>query len=254
MKTVFILLIILSFAFFGFAQNQPDVTNKTERDLETVIVSPPEFTGVKDYMNYTHNGPSRIKAYVASNINYPQESIRCGQQGTEVVKFTVTAEGEVENIRIINHVCPEIDSEMTRVLKSTNGMWKPGLRDEQPSNMEYEMYLTFSLENNVEDAKAIFIELTKKYFVAGSRNLYLKHKARKAEKQFDQAITLWPYDSNLLLMRGICRLERGNIEGARSDWERFEELSDIDMNITTLNEAITQSDSYNEFLSLMQKE
>ena len=50
---------------------------------------------------------------------------------------------------------------MKRVLKSTNGMWKPGQKDKQPADMEYEMYLTFSLEGNKEDAMCCFAQQTR---------------------------------------------------------------------------------------------
>jgi tetratricopeptide (TPR) repeat protein len=253
MKTIFFMLFISGLSLACFAQNDFDLP-KTDVKVNEVTVSPPEFTGIPNYLESTRNGPDLIKRYLSENIVYPAKAAKCNSQGTELIKFTVTADGNLEDIKILNHVCPAIDKEMLRALKTTEGMWKPGIRDGQPVDMEYELFLTFALQSNSEEAKTAFLKEMQNHFKNGSKQMLLKQNFARAERCFDKAIVLWPFEPNTLMLRGLCRYEQGRTVEAVEDWERVKELTGIDFINEFEGEKYSHLKGYHEFLGLINEE
>ena len=105
--------------------------------LEEVEVTPPKFTGIEGVVTIIQNESiATIDDYLIKNIEYPEESVQRWLEGTAVVQFVVTANGEVTNFEVINSVSFDIDDELIRVLETTNGMWQPGLNNGRPVAME----------------------------------------------------------------------------------------------------------------------
>lgn len=218
MKTLLTMLLFIGLALAGAAQEE------TPRSLVGVDVIPAEFTGT-NFVVVTNQNGNLLKQYLQREIVYPQNAINCLNQGTEVAEFTVTATGEVEDIKIINSVCPAIDQEFIRALETTSGMWKPALKDGKNHACYKEVSLAFSLNTSQAQTEKIFTKQAKKNYLRGSEMLIVDHKIKKAEKYFDRAINYMPYDANLLYLRGICRYETGNEEGAMEDWNRYSQIS-----------------------------
>lgn len=199
--------------------------------IDEVEISPPAFTGIENYIDIARAEVNNLQEYISANIKYPEEANLNGREGTEVIKFNVNARGQVTDIDIVNGVCPEIDDELVRVLESTNGMWKPGIKDGIPVSMEQEVSIVFSLSGNAEQTHEKFVTIATTCFSKGAECFFEKGKAKRAEQLFTRGMTYMPHDQSLLLMRGLCRYERGNHEGAREDWTRLVELgSTVDMN------------------------
>ena len=218
MKTLLVMLVVLGLAFAGAAQE------KTSQSIAEVDVIPAEFTGTNFIVLPDQTG-NLLKNYLIKNIVYPDEAIKCLNQGTEVASFTVTATGEVKDIKIINSVCPVIDEEFTRALQTTSGMWKPALKDGSNHDCYKEVSLTFSLNGSQAQTEKVFNAQATNNFLRGSEMLLVNHKIKKAEKFFDRAIRYMPYDANLLYLRGVCRYETGDEEGAMQDWNRYSQLT-----------------------------
>lgn len=242
MKTLFVLMLaVIGLALAGAAQE------KTSMSLEGVDVTPAEFTGTHFFISSDQNG-DLLKQYLMQNIIYPNEAIKCLNQGTEVAAFTITATGEVKDIKIINSVCPAIDVEFTRVLKTTSGMWKPALKDGSNHDCFKEVSLTFSLNDNQVQTEKVFHSQATNNYLRGSEMLLVHHKIKKAEKFFNKAITYMPYDANLLYLRGICRYEMGNEKGAMEDWNRYSQISGYDTPPQMLAEKVKEFEAYQAFL------
>ena len=123
MKTKLIFAVLLIIPFFGFSQVQE------KGDIQEVEIVAPEFTGIENYSQFQNgNGLSPINKYLKSHTVYPEKAGRCHLQGTVVVQFIVTSKGEVTDFKVTNRVCPLIDNEIVRVLSTTGGMWKPGVK------------------------------------------------------------------------------------------------------------------------------
>ena len=213
MKTKIIFFICMFSAFIAFGQNP--------KSIEETTCTPPKFTGIKGTVPILlkEKFPT-IENYLRNNVTYPAVAVKQLQQGTEVMKFIVSTNGEVSNIEIVNSVSKEIDDEVTEALMTTNGMWKPGNNNGNPVAMEKEISLVFRLE----DSRYSFNDLGKKYYANGAGMLFINQRPKKALKYFNKGIVLFPNDRSLLALRGIALFEIGDKNGALHDWNRVKNL------------------------------
>lgn len=230
----------------GFANGQ-------NRNLSEIEVTPPQFTGIlNSAIPADISANALIKNYLQQNIQYPENSLNCGKQGTVVVQFTVNTEGNLSDFDIINSVCPEIDNEVVQTLKTTDGMWLPGSNNGKPVEMTKEISLVFAVNSNpYKTTNEIFRENAIHYFENGTKALYQSKNVKKAMKNFSNGITYLPYDKSLLLLRGMCRYELGDKEGARFDWDRMMHLGGNDMSDYMVN--LKEMKGYNELSELLKK-
>lgn len=199
-----------------------------EKNLEEIQVSPPQFTGVKNVLAMLNQSDTEaISTYLAKNIEYPEDSYSKFIEGVEVVQFVVTPEGNVTDFEVINSVSPTIDEEVIRVLKSTNGMWKPGLNNDAPTAMSKEVSMVFSVDDaDFDVAIKQFLAKAKYHYSIASKKLFYKQNVKKALKHYDMGIQYLPNDECLLRLRGLCKYELGDEEGANKDWNRINRLAE----------------------------
>ena len=216
MKTSIICVMCLFSSIIAFGQSQ--VTG------EQITCTPPKFTGIKSIIPIIQEKFPTIDDYLRKNVTYPERSQELFQQGTEVVKFMVTPNGELANVEIINSVSREIDYEVIRTLHTTNGMWKPGNNNGVPATMEKEVSIVFRLE----DSPSSFNELGRKYFTTGADLLFKHQSPKKALKYFDKGLMLLPNEKGMLALRGLSRFELGDKGGALRDWSRIKDLGGLE--------------------------
>lgn len=90
-------------------------------------------------------GEKEMFSYLASNIRYPEEAMKAGKQGRVVVKFTVLADGRVDNVEVLRGVDPVLDKEAVRVIAAMPA-WEPGLNEEgKPVACGYSLPVQFKL-------------------------------------------------------------------------------------------------------------
>ena len=250
MKKYFILLICLIVSAVTYGQNK--MTNVMV-DAE-VEVTPPQFTGIENVTALTNTDRSvLIKKYLVKNVIYPRRAAKCMREGTEVVQFTITATGELTNFKVINSLCPEIDNEMLRVLKTTDRMWKPGFNNGMPVAMEKEISMIFK-SGDYNNITKYFTAKANKFFIKGNKNLYFNGNPKKALKYYNEGMRYLPYDKGLLYVRGMCLYELGDKEGARNDWNRIVTLGGIDFGDTI--DFVFDSDKmkgYEEMAEILKK-
>jgi len=245
MKTISIFTTIMLLAILALGQQQ---------NISEIKVTPPQIAGIENALQIQSNSPNAlIDDYLAKNVNFPQKAESWGFEGTEVVQFTVTAEGNVTDFEIINSVCREIDNEVTWALLQTNGMWLPGYNNGEPVDMTKEVSVVFCLDKeSSKSVHQIFSEKATHYFTNANKTLFEKHNPKKAMKFYSSGLNYLPYDKSLLLMRGMCRYELGDKEGATQDWTRMTSLgNDIDM-----SEYMTQIEGmkgYEELVIILNK-
>lgn len=233
----------------ALCQNEtPDLN----RAIDEVEISPPTFTGIRNYIDISTIHPNYLQHYLATNVEYPNEAVKSNKEGVEIIKFKVNALGKVTDIDIVNGVCPAINDEIIRVLEATNGMWRPGTKDGIPVTMEQEVSVVFSLSEDPKEVGEKFLKIATSCFTKGAESFFVDGKSRKAERLFTQGIKYMPKDQSLLLMRGLVRYERGNFDGANDDWSRLVELGSIDMNASFLT-AAKQLDSYKALMAMLEK-
>jgi len=232
MKTITIITIIMLVAAFAFAQNQ---------DLQEIKVTAPQFRS--DLFQ-------NINDFLLSGIEYPIESIKAGNEGTEVIQFVITPMGNITDIRVINSISEIIDLEMIRILEITAGMWIPGTANGEPVAMEKEISVVFKISE-----KSDFVDKAKSNLELGNKMLFENKNPEKALKYFDKGITLLPNEETLLAVRGLCKYEMGDFEGAKNDWNRLkihEEKNDAELLIET-SVNYSQLSGYSEMMTFVNK-
>jgi hypothetical protein len=244
MKTILIFALSTLVVAFAAAQNP---------NIDEVKVTAPMFAGVENALQVQNQSSSAfVRNYLMQNINCPEKAQYCKMQGTEVVQFTVTASGNVTDLKIINSVCPEIDAEITRVLKGTSGMWLPGYNNGKPVDMTKEVSLAFYINDlSKKPAEQIFKEKATSSFNAGNKALFEKGNIKKALRLYSTGVNYMPYDNSLLLVRGMCRYEMGDHEGAKMDWSRMTGVGMPDM--TEYASILEEMKGYNEMMATIVK-
>jgi TonB family protein len=218
MKTRILLLMLLVSSFVAMGQNQ--------EKLKGYDVTPPKFTGV-EYVApvIAEQQTPNVINYLKTQITYPESAARVMAQGTVVVGFTVTAQGKISGINIINSVNRQIDDEVIAAVQKTSGMWKPGFINGEPCEMEREISLVFKIgDMNGND----FTSSARKYYTKACEQLLVEHNCSKALRNFDKGIVLLPNDKSLLVLRGLTRYESGDKTGALRDWKRIESLGGLE--------------------------
>jgi len=219
-------------AAFTFAQNQ---------DLQEIKVTPPKFRS-EFYQN--------LNDFLLSGIEYPVESIKAGNEGTEVIQFVITPMGNLTDIMVINSISEIIDLEMIRILEITAGMWIPGTVNGEPVTMEKEISVVFKISE-----KSDFVAKAKSNLELGNKILFENKNPDKALKYFDKSIKLLPNDETLLAVRGLCKYEMGDIEGAKNDWNRLkilEEKNDAEL-LIEMSVIYSQLRGYSEMMTFVNK-
>lgn len=213
---------------FAIAQ---DGDNAKEPNKLTVVE--PEFKG-----NAESDG---IKGYVLKNLCYPEFALKCGIEGTEIIRFNLLPGGKLSEFRIMNSVSSECDEAVIAALKATDGMWSPGTIDGIPAAMEKELNVVFKSEG-IEMYKQAQLNKGKadKFLEAG--------KYKKAVRYYNLAIKSCPHHSSPYFRRGMAKYHMGDMMGALGDFERVADMgsAQADPMLILLKEVqtYTRSDDY----------
>lgn len=253
MKNFVIILFCVLVSSIALGQNQKVEEMKNVLKKSEVEVTPPKFTGIEG-VSKVKTFESSIANYLASHFDYYDDQTGF-DEGTEVLQFNVTPTGAVTNIKIINSVSPEIDNEVIRILKTTNGMWLPGYNNGSPVAMQKEVALEIQARN--VDGFLLERDFTKKaqyYFTRGTKNFFVKKNFKRALKNYDLGIKYKPYDKSLRYIRGMCRYELGYLEGARQDWQLLKDHGGIDMSETLAGFNLKDLNGYEEYIATIQQQ
>ena len=229
MKTRLFIAVGLMVSTLAFGNNKP--ASKPHGTVESEAgnneITLPVFTWERfSKEGQSGNSPYLIYSYLRENVEYPEVALKYNIQGTEVVQFTVTSSGEIASIKVVNSLCPEIDEEITRVLKTTNGMWQPALKNGKPVDMEREVAMVFQIDGFKNgSSENLFKEQATVLFKKGSKALLAQNNPEKALKYFDKALRYLPNESTILYSRGMAKHLLNDVEGAQADWSRVDVLA-----------------------------
>jgi hypothetical protein len=208
MKRFMLLLSGILFSSFAICQKASD------NSIDEESVTPPLFQtentfceersieSIKDYLTY----------YLKEGGIYSDFEFK----GTELVSFLVDVDGNLEDIRILNGLGTELDSEIIRLLNTTHGQWTPGHINGRPIYAEKEISLVFIPYEGYD-----LIAEAQKLNAKGNYFLFIKNNPRKALKCYNKACNLLPCQECLLSSRSMCKYKMGNKKGALEDCERI---------------------------------
>lgn len=110
-----------------------DTVQVKKADDKGVVL--PEFPG----------GEFKLMEFMRDNVTYPKEAAAKEIQGSVLVSFVVTAEGNIINAHVAKSVHPLLDAEALRVINSMP-RWTPGKdKTGKNVNVEFKLPVTFRL-------------------------------------------------------------------------------------------------------------
>jgi len=138
--SVFLLTAVFSFnaAFsascFNYFESDFSKVEQPDTTIYTITEVPAVFPG----------GDMARVQYLFQNLEYPEEAMEQGVQGTVFVSFVVEIDGSITNAKIIRGLSSEIDEE---VLRLVNNMpkWAPGRIKGQRVRTIFRMPVRFAL-------------------------------------------------------------------------------------------------------------
>lgn len=222
MKANLIFLVGMAITVFATGQNKNEFNEN--------VVTNPAFSCNGTLIQ--GNSFESVNQFFLNFIEYPQESVRCNKQGTEVISFVVTSEGELTDIKIINSVCPKIDDEIIRVLGLTSGKWQAGTVNGINVPMEKEISIAFKMHQSSD-----FSEIGNDCLQKGNK-MKMKGNFKKAVKFYNEAINYLPNEKTILAARSICRFETGDVKGAEQDWQRLQKIGFFESNKPVENDLV----------------
>ncbi len=95
-------------------------------------------------------GDAALYRYVGANIQYPKDAVAQKLQGKVQVKTVIDEKGNITDAKIVRGVCPSIDEEALRVIRSTSGSWESGRVDERPAKVYKYLSVNFRIDTTNE--------------------------------------------------------------------------------------------------------
>ena len=222
--------------------------------MDELKVTPPQFAGIENVAAFLETREAQsLNKYVALHFQYPDTRNGRVYEGTELVQFVVSPTGEISDIQVINSLSRDIDAEVIRILRSTSGMWIPGTSGGKPTAMNSAVSLVIKTGGTEEDAlKKDFQEMAQCSFKRAGKLWFDKCKPQRALKAYNRAMRYRPNDEGLLLMRGLCKYELGDKEGARVDWCRYRDCGGtVDFEGAFLTDHKDQMKGYQEVVDML---
>lgn len=127
-----------------------ELNGKDIADLQEVITQAPETQKEEPYtmveqMPQFPGGPTELLRYIAKNLKYPVIAQENGIQGKVILRFVVSAQGFVEEVKVLRSLDPYCDKEAIRVVKSLP-QWIPGKQNGRNVPVYYTCPIVFKLQ------------------------------------------------------------------------------------------------------------
>ena len=90
-------------------------------------------------------GNEQLPISIGKNIKYPEKNRENGITGIVIVEFTITIEGNIEDVKVVKGVDPLLDNEAIRVVKLMP-KWTPAENKGEKVNMIYNLPIRFKLQ------------------------------------------------------------------------------------------------------------
>lgn len=119
-------------------ESNVNVKENTETDnspVFTIVEEMPSFPG----------GENERNRFLAMNINYPQEAVLTGIQGTVYVQFIIDRNGSVTEVKVLKGIGGGCDEEAMRVVQIMP-KWKPGKQNGKNVRVIFNMPIYFRLK------------------------------------------------------------------------------------------------------------
>ena len=129
-----------------------DNTGGIEIEEKKEVVSMPQkeevFFVVEEMPQYP-GGEVELQKYIAANVVYPAAARENGIRGKVYVRFSVSANGDIDSVSVARPVDALLDAEAIRIVKSLP-KWAPGKQQGVPVSVWYTVPINFQLAEDVD--------------------------------------------------------------------------------------------------------
>jgi TonB family protein len=116
MKTINTLAILLTFVSFTFAQANTTASVETNT-LKTTNVHEVAATSAQQSAANTESAIAQLKSALIKNIEFSDEMVSYGKEGTVMVEFKISKQGKVEKSKITKALHPLFDNAVSTSAK-----------------------------------------------------------------------------------------------------------------------------------------
>jgi periplasmic protein TonB len=126
-------------------QTVVEVVDQPKEEVQEAAKEEEVFLVVEEMPSFGSGDANDFRAFVSSNMKYPDVAAENGIQGRVFVQFVVEADGRLSNVRVLRGVDPALDREAVRVIESSP-KWNPGKQRGKPVRVSYTFPITFVLQ------------------------------------------------------------------------------------------------------------
>ncbi len=176
--------------------------------------------------------------FLEYNLYYPPAAVQRGVVGTAIVALTVSPEGKIDRIDMVQSLHKSIDTQIINALKDTKRMWLPAKKVSGAKPFTLFLPITYVINNhqflqNFEKpyylgraailiAENPDIQLKDDAYYASQSNQYYQNKQYKqAIEYLDELIRRNPFNKDLYLMRGNAYYQLGKKDKACEDFSKI---------------------------------
>lgn len=182
-----------------------------------------------------------VHTYIAKQLRYPDFAREKGISGRAVFKFKIDTTGKIDSLTSLFSTHPSLESEAARVIKLTDGKWKPALKNGIPVSAWHFMPLAFMLDGNVETARGNRIAKGDEYYNEGLAK-YNNGSDMEAIIALRAAFTIDPENTGALLNVALIYINTREYDMACFYLNKLKELKKLDKD--TKKEVDNMLDSY----------
>jgi TonB family protein len=152
-----VLMVLFTMIAFSSCKQKKNASKINETTIDSVVIDSipipipiiqllqDSVFMVVEEMPMFPGGDVALLKYISKHINYPEVAKENNIQGKVIVRFCVTAKGDVNQVSIFKGVSPELDAEALKVVKTLPD-FKPGKQGGKPVPVWYMVPITFTLK------------------------------------------------------------------------------------------------------------
>lgn len=190
-------------------------------------------------------GEEVLRKFIAQSIDYPIPAMTNQTVGLSISSITISPEGKINGIEIVNPIEYSIDQEIIRVLLKTEGNWKAVSKTD--GELTYYIQVAFRLNNydyyfnpiqgsnimNVIHVCAMFPSVlndfkTDKYLQNQLTKSLKKDKYKRALEAINQILKRNPTESKLYQLRIMINTKLEDYTSIENDSEKLQFYSDFE--------------------------
>lgn len=127
--TGMMVILIAGFAFLVCAQTPKDPSYVPDIVDKPIIMN----NTVHEKYNYPASekmpifpgGEKALLKYIQNNLQYPEDARKSHLEGKVIVRFTITKDGKLKNVKVVRGISTSLDKEALRIVNSLPD-WTPG--------------------------------------------------------------------------------------------------------------------------------